>query len=213
MSALLARIVMTVAMASLGPHRHGWKLAMAAEFDEVAAAGHGLSFATGCLTTAWRQLPAHMEGRLTLASHTFILGLILPAAALLLVGVLAGYPYIHPPYADAIGSFARAGTIAPRLNAGNASAMPALPFILMLRVGSDVLLAWFTAERDWTRAAAAQRFGAAATVTLALFAGVVVHDETCIVLPGLTIAVEALAVALLRHWHGEAEPHPAGRSA
>jgi hypothetical protein len=205
MSALLARIVMTVAMASLGPHRHGWKPAMAAEFDEATAEGDGLSFATGCLTTAWRELPAHGDGRLTMASYTLILGLILPATALLLVGVLAGYPYIHPPYPDAIGSFARAETIVPRLNTGNAGAVPALAFILLLRVGSDALVAWFAAERDWTRTAAAQRFGAAATVTLALFAGLVVHDETCLVLPALTLAVEALAVALLRRWHGKTE--------
>ena len=205
MSASLARMVMAVAMASLGPHRRSWKLAMSAEFEEAAAGGDGWSFATGCLTTAWRDLPAHSEGRLTLASYTFILGLILPAAALLLVGILAGYPYIHPPYADAIGSFARVETIVPRLNAGNAGAMPALAFILMLRVGSDALVAWFAAERDWTRAGAAQCFGAAATVTLALFAGLIVLDETCVVLPVVTFAVEALAVSLLRQWHFEAE--------
>jgi hypothetical protein len=83
----------------------------------------------------------------------------------------------------------------------------------MLRVGSDALLAWFAAERDWTLAAAAQRFGAAATVTLALFAGLVVHDETCIVLPVLTFAAEAFAIALLRQWHGEPALHLASRSA
>lgn len=205
MSALLARIVMKLAVASLGPHRHSWKLAMEAEFDAALAGGDGLPFATGCLTTAWRELPAHIEGRLTLASYTFILGLMLPAAALLLASAFAGYPFVYPSYADAIGSFARANAIVPRLNAGNAGAIPALVFILLLRVGGDVLVAWFAAERDWTRAADAQRFGAAATVTLALFAGMIVHDETCLVLPVLTFAVQALAVALLRKWHGETE--------
>ncbi|WP_137897112.1 hypothetical protein [Sphingomonas sp. 2SG] len=209
MSALLARIVMAIAMRSLGPHRHSWKLAMEAEFDAAVAGGDGLPFATGCLTTAWRELPAHIEGRLTLTSYTIIVGLILPAAALLLVGILVGYPFIHPPYADSIGSFARAEAIVPRLNAGNAGAIPSLALILMLRVGSDALVAWFAAERDWTRAAAAQRFGAAATVTLALFAGMVVQDETCLVLPALTLVVEAVAVALLRQLYGETDPRSA----
>lgn len=204
MRRLLARSIMAVAMASLRTDRHGWKLAMAAEFDEAAADGHALSFAAGCLATAWRALPAHVEGRLTLARYTFILGLILPAAALVSIGILAGYPYVHPPYADLIGAFARGETAVPRVNAGNAAALPMLSLLLMLRVGSDALLAWFAAERDWRRVAAAQRLGAAATVTLALFAGLVVLDETCAVLPAVTFAIQALAITLLRQWHGEA---------
>lgn len=205
MRALLARSVMAVAMANLGPDLHAWKRAMAAEFEDAVADGHGLSFSTGCLATAWRALPSHMEGRLTLASYTFILGLILPAAALLLLGLLAGYPYVHPAYADMIGPLAKAETIVPRINAGNAAAMPALTVLLMLRVSSDTLVAWFAAERDWSRAAAALRWAAAATVALALFAGLIVVDVTCAVLPAFTFAVEALAIALLRRWHGESE--------
>jgi len=203
MNAPLARSVMAVAMASLGPDLRAWKLAMAAEFEDAVADGHGLSFSTGCLTTAWRALPTHVEGRLTLVNYTFILGLILPAAALLLLGLLAGYPYVHPVYADMIGPFAKAETVVPTINAGNAAAMPALTVLLMLRVGSDTLVAWFAAERDWSRAAAALRWGAAATVALALFAGLIVLDETCAVLPASTFGVEALVIALLRRWHGE----------
>ena len=209
MRAHLARIVMTAAAASLGPHRCDWKDAMEAEFDAASHEGGGLSFAIGCLTTAWRQLPGHVEGRLTLASYTFVLGLILPAAALLLVGVLDGYPYVDPAYADVIGSFVKADTIVPRLHAGNASAVPVLGFVLLLRVASDVLSAWFACERDWIRAAAAQRFGAATTITLALFAGLVFLDETCLVVPVLSFAIELLAITLLRQWHDDAEEYAA----
>jgi len=204
MSTSLPRIVMTLAMTSLGPHRRGWKLAMEAEFDTATDEGDGLAFAIGCLTTAWRELPRHLHGRLVLARYTFAVGLLLPAVALLLLGVLAGYPYVDPAYADAIGLHAIAATIVPRLNAGNASAVPMLSIILLLRIASDLVVAWSAAERDWNRAAAAQCFSAAATVTLALFAGVVVMDESCVILPVASFAVELVAVALLRRWHDEA---------
>lgn len=204
MTVPLARLVMTLAAASLGSHRHGWKLAMEAEFDAAIEDGEGLSFAIGCLSTAWRELPCHVEGRRTLARHITVFGLILPAAAMLLAGVLAGYPYVDTAYVDMIGSFATADMIVPRLNAGNAAAVPVLGLILLVRVSSDLLVAWFATERDWHHSAAAQRLGAAATVTLALFAGLIVSDETCLVLPVVSLPVELFAVALLRRWHEEA---------
>jgi hypothetical protein len=204
MSSSLARVVMEVAAASFAPHRRGWKLAIENEFVVAKEAGEELSFALGCLATAWRELPSHLDGRLTLARYTFALGLILPAAALLLIGVLAGYPYVDPAFADAIGSFASLETIVPRLNASNACAVPVLGLVLLLRTSGDILVAWFVAERNWACAAAALRFCAAATITLALFAGLVVLEETCLVLPTVIFAIELLAVGLLQRWHDDA---------
>ncbi|MBW6530403.1 hypothetical protein KZ820_06620 [Sphingomonas sp. RRHST34] len=213
MSASLSRMVMAVAIASLGPHRYGWKLAMEAELEEVMAEGQGLPFATGCLLTAWRELPAHVEGRLVLASYTLVLGLILPAAALLLAGVFAGYPYLLAYGTQATSSFAGSQMLMPWLNAGNAAAMPALTLIVLLRIASDVLAAWFAAERDWTRTAAAQRFGAATTLTLATSAGLVLLDATCALLPALTLVLDVLAVALLRRLYIAAEQdHSVGQT-
>lgn len=210
MSASLARMMMKVASASLGPHRRGWTLAMEAELEEAVAEGRGLSFAAGCLTTAWRDLPAHVEGRLVLVRYASVLALILPGAAVLLAGVLAGYPYLHPFYADATGSIAGVQMLVPWLNAGNAAAMPALTLIVLLRTASDVLVAWFAAERDWARTAAAQRFGAATTITLATSAGLILLDATCVLLPALTLMIETLAIAVLRRSHGAAEEDHSG---
>jgi hypothetical protein len=204
MTASFSRIIMTVATASLGAHRGDWKLAMESEFDAATEEGTELSFALGCLTTAWRELPAHLEGQMTLASYTFILGLILPAAALLIVGLLAGYPYVDASYVGAIGSFAKVEMNMPRINAGNASVVPVLGLILLLRIASDALVAWFAVERDWGRAAAALSSGAAATITLALFAGIAMLDETCVIMPAFTFAIELLAVAMLHRWHDQA---------
>lgn len=204
MNAFLARMLMTLALASLGPHRTDWKLAMAIEFRAASEEGAGLPFALGCLATACQELPDHLEGRLTLARYSLTMSLILPAAALLIVGLLTGYPYVDPSYAGAIGCFAKFKMLVPRINAGNVSAVPVLGFILLLRVGSDVLVAWSAVERDWGRAAAALRFGAAATITLALFAGIAFLDETCVVLPVCTLVVELLVLVVLQRVHGEA---------
>ncbi|QQN75334.1 hypothetical protein [Croceicoccus sp. YJ47] len=202
MSGGIARALMTLALAGLGPHRRDWAAAMRAEFTMAAQAGEGLSFAFGCLATAWRELPAHHEGRLALSRYTFALGLILPAAAVLLAGLWSGYPWVEPPYADGIARFAKVPTVLPAtIHAGNAFAVPWLATILLLRVGGLMLVAWFVVEADWDRAAAIQRAGAAATVTLALFAAIVVADFTCVVLPVLALCAEMLSIALLRRWH------------
>ena len=202
MTGWIARAVMKLAMAGMGSHRSDWAAAMRAEFAMASDAGEGLSFAFGCLTTAWRELPSHHEGRLALSRYTFALGLVLPAAAILLAGLWFGYPWVEPPYADGIASFARMHTGLPTIAwAGNAFAIPALSTLLFVRVIGLLLVAWFVADADWNRAGAIQRADAAATTTLALFAGAVVADFTCVVVPLLALGIEVLSIALLRRWH------------
>ena len=202
MTGWLARAVMKLAMAGLGSDRREWAAAMHAEFAMAAEAREGLSFAFGCLSTAWRELPRHRHGQLALSRYTFSMGLFLPAAALLLTGLWFGYPWVEPPYADEIASFARLSTGAPTtIHLANASAVPQLANLLLLRVVGLVLVAWFSAEADWNKAAAIQRFNAAVTTTLALFAAIVVADFTCVVLPLLALGAEFMALALLRRWH------------
>ena len=202
MNGSIAGAVMKLAMAGLGTHRSEWAKAMRAEFVMASQAGEGLSFAFGCLVAAWRELPTSEEGRLALSRYTFSLGLLLPAAAILLTGLWFGYPWVEPPYADGIASFARMPTgQTTTLNAGNAIAVPWLAILLLLRVAGLVLVAWFAVEAEWDKAAAIQRAGAAATITLTLLAGIVVADFTCIILPTFALGVEVLATVMLRRWH------------
>lgn len=175
---------------------------MRAEFTMAAQAGDGLSFAFGCLMTAGREPPTHQEGRLALSRYILSLGLILPAAAILLVGLWSGYPWVEPPYAESIASFAKMPTGLPTIVwAGNAFAIPALSILLLLRVASLTLVAWFVVDADWGRVSIIQRLSAAATTTLTLLAGIIVVDFTCVVLPLLALGVGLLSVALLRRWH------------
>ena len=202
MTVLLARAVMKLAMAGIVSHRQEWAAAMRAEFAVAAQDGEGLPFACGCLTTAWRELPMHPEGRLALSRYCCASGLILPVAAILLVGVWWGYPWVEPTYADGIASFARMPTaVVPTIYEGNAFAMPGLAALLVLRIFGLILAAWFVVEADWDRAAAVQRAGASATITLALFSSVAFADFTCAVLPLLAVGVELLSIPLLQRWH------------
>ncbi|NCP20079.1 MAG: hypothetical protein GW855_13075 [Erythrobacter sp.] len=202
MTVLVARAVMKLAMAGMGSHRCDWAAAMRAEFDVAVQSGEGLSFAYGCLTTAWRELPMHHEGSLALSRYTFALGLILPAAAILLAGLWFGYPWVEPPYAETIADFAKVPTGLPTTTwAGNAFAVPGLATLLLVRVAGLILFAWFMVEANWEKAAAVQRAGAASTITLALFSAAAFADVTCVILPLLALGVELVSIALLRRWH------------
>ncbi|MBB3033863.1 hypothetical protein [Alteriqipengyuania lutimaris] len=202
MSILVARPVMKLALAGMGSHRCEWAAAMRAEFDMAEEAGEGLSFALGCLATAWRELPWHPEGRLALSRYICAIGLILPTAALLLAGWWCGYPWVEPPYADGIARVASMPRgLATTLYAGNAFALPGLTALLLLRIAGLILVAWFVVDADWDRAGAIQRAGAAATITLTLFSAVALPDLTCVVLPLLAVGVELVSIPLLQRWH------------
>lgn len=211
MTGLIARAVMKLAVAGMGSHRSEWAAAMCAEFAVAEEEREGLSFALGCLLTGWREMPMHREGSLALSRYTFALGLLLPAAAVLLAGLWYGYPWVEPPFAHGIESFARFATGAPAtIHVSNATGVPHLATLLLLRVVFLVLVAWFAVEADWDRAAAMQRAGAAATITLTIFAAVVVADFTCVVLPIAALGIEFMTVSLLKRWH---DPGPADRTA
>src|SRR5439155_14596231 len=82
MSVTVSRALVALAARSLGPSRRVWAEAMEVELYTAIEDGRPLVFATGCLLAAWRELPAHPEGRLTLARHALAIGLIVPVAGL-----------------------------------------------------------------------------------------------------------------------------------
>lgn len=199
MSVTLSKIVMVIALSCLGSHRRDWAFAMMAEFKVAGEHDRPLSFATGCLITALREMPTHVEGRLTLARYGTTLGLVLPLSALLLFGALGGYPFIDLPMFAPVQptGFSTTGAVNP----ANLSAVQALTFLIMLLSARLLLVGWFVVERDWARVAATQRFGAAIITTLAIFTGVIVREEISVLLPLVTFAIELGALTALARWH------------
>jgi hypothetical protein len=206
MSLRLSRAMMLLAARCLGDHRREWALAMEAELEAAAASGEALAFAAGCLVAALREMPAHREGRFALASHALAFGLILPIAALLFLGALLGFPYLAFGRAGIGGFLSGHSEQVPLLNAGDWAIAPTLTGLVLVLVASQIVLAWFVLERDWTRVAAMQSLGAAALTTLVIVTGVLAFDETRLLPPVAGLIVEALAVLAVARWHDQLRP-------
>jgi hypothetical protein len=206
MSLRLSRAMMLLAARCLGVHRREWALAMEAELEAAAANGEALTFATGCLATALLEMPAHKEGRFALASHAVAFGLILPIAALLLLGALLGFPYLAFGRVGIGGFLSGHSEQVPLLNAGNWALAPALTGLVLVLAASQLVLAWFVLERDWARVAAMQSLGAAALTTLIIVTGVLAFDETPLLPPIAGLIAEALVVLAVARWHEQLPP-------
>src|SRR3546814_4358219 len=74
MKTALSRAVMALAVFCMDESRREWSAAMRAEFDAAAPEGRSLSFATGCLVAAWREMLTREEGRYTLTNYALALG-------------------------------------------------------------------------------------------------------------------------------------------
>ncbi len=201
MKEALARIVMAMAARGLGHHRREWAQAMHMEYEAAVADGKPLSFALGCLATAWRQLPAHDEGRFTIASHLLVFILLLPMAAVLLAIVLTNFPnsYVAP-----IGIFGLLETIdgkGPLLNEATRSAIPSLAFLVAALAAFHLRLAWLVLQHDWPRVAALAPLLAVTTVTLIIFSSVVFAYYALPLSQAAALAIELTAVSALARWH------------
>jgi hypothetical protein len=123
MMAKLARLVLALAVQTLGTHRRPWAQAMRAEFDMAQADGTALRFACGCLLAAWRTLPCHSEGRFTLASYALCLVLLLPMGAMLAMAALSGFPFVDAS-AGWAGFLLEQGNFTSQLNPGTQCLAP-----------------------------------------------------------------------------------------
>lgn len=205
MRAAAARAAMALAVVWLGDRRRDWALAMRAEFEIAAGEGRAMSFASGCLGAALRDLPSHEEGRFAIASHFVALVLLIPTAALLFSSLSGDFPSSYlgastpPPSGGGSGAF---------VNDGNRSAVPPIALLMLGLAGLHLRIAWLVLERDWARVAAAGALIAAATVTLLLFTLVVFAHPASALGLAATLAVELIGVCALARWHVRAFGRP-----
>lgn len=195
-----SRLVMALAMHSMGAHRRAWSQAMLAEFTIAEADGRPFRFAFGCLIGAWRTLPGHVEGRFTLAGYGLSLGLLLPVAAMLTMAALLGLPFVDA--SDGMrGLLSGSGTYRSLLNPGNLAAGPALTLVLLLLALCHLPIAWWVVEHDWPRVATTLCFGAAVMTTLVIATGCTTQNLGALLLPFMLLAIEFAAVSALAWSH------------
>ena len=205
MTMAIARAMIAVAVRCLGNRRREWALAMQVEFEVATSEGRPLGFALGCLTAAWREMPAYEEGRLTVAGHVLAIGLIVPVAGLLISGVLTGFPFLPPGPASVHGLLTGGGREIPFTDA-YWSAMPALAASVFLLGMGHLLLAWAMLDRDWARVVVVGKLTAALATTLVIFTSVLFLDGTRALLQAAVLAVELIAVSALARWHDQLSP-------
>jgi hypothetical protein len=179
---------------------------MQIEFEAASEDGTPLAFATGCLVGAWRDMPAHEEGRFVLASYALAVGLVIPMASLLILGALLGLPYLYPWHVELHGLLAGSGEQQSPITEANRAAIPSLAVIVLLLGAAHLRIAWVLLERDWDRVAVMGRLNAAATATLVIFTGVLFLDDTRALMQAGVLVVELTAIAALTWWHAQLTP-------
>lgn len=197
MKAALSRAVMALAVHNLGNDRRAWALAMQAEFEAASEDGKALTFAAGCLMAAFRELPRHEEGRFAVASYVLGLVVIVPAAALMIASVFAGFPVSYLEH-FALGGLLETGGV---LTDATRSAVPSLLILVLLLAGFKLRFAWLALERDWTRLLSVGALSAAVTATLVIFSAVVFDHYAAALAQVATLTVELAAATALARWH------------
>jgi uncharacterized membrane protein len=174
---------------------------MQTEFEAAREDGKPLSFALGCLMAAWRELPAHDEGRFMIASHVFAFVLLIPTAALLASSIVTDFPHSYLGQVEALGLPGVVGEQQPLLNEANRSAVPSLAILLAGLAAAHLRIAWLVLERDWPRVAALGILLAAATVTLIIFTAVVFAHYAFPLTLAAALAIELTGISALARWH------------
>ena len=193
-----SRAVMALAVHCLPAIRRQWANAMLVEFEAASEDGKPLSFATGCLVAALRELPRHQQGRFAIASWLLTITVIVPAAGVLFSSLVAGSPMSYLAYGEAVVSEA------------NLSAAPSLLLLLLCLATLHLRLAWLTLDSDWESLIPTGAMSAAVALTLSIFTAVVFDAHLLAVLPTTVAALELSALALLARWHAELPAAAAG---
>lgn len=194
MTASVARALMSLASACLGPERREWASAMQAEFEAAIEDGRPLAFAAGCLVAAWREMASVGERRLVLASYALALGLLIPMAVHQF-GQAASFVMVPVD-----GLLATGIAPNPYLVWSQNSAILMLLLLWLLLGFAHLALAWVLVEGDWPRVVKLGALIGATMVTLVLFAGVLMFDFAPLVAQARDLALELTAIVAAARW-------------
>ena len=173
---------------------------MEGEFASAVEAGRPISFAAGCLITAWRQMPAHEEGRFVLANHFVAFALLVPMAVLQLQ-CAAGLPYLWQWGSGPYAMLTVHGSQGLFLLHAYSSAMPVIVALWLLLGTGHLGLAWLVLERDWARIARLASLIVGASATLVIFTTILFVDDAGVRLQAALLAIELSTVGALVRWH------------
>lgn len=200
----VARALMRLAVASLGPEQTIWARAMVAEYGVALADGHGLGFAAGCLRAAVMESLRSSLGRAKMASLLVAIGLLVPGAGYQLLCVI-GYPFL-PLGTSSLFSALSPGS-AQDIYFGDAfrGAAPALIALRLLLVVGHFRLAWALLDRDWTKVIQAGALVAAAATTLMSFTAILLLHDPALPQQAILLAIELSALTWLWRWFDAVE--------
>jgi hypothetical protein len=206
MKAALPRAIMALAVCCMDESRREWSAAMEAEFEAAVPEGRSLSFATGCLAAAWREMLTREEGRYTLTNYALALGLMIPMAALQIGCALFGLPYLYPGGKGLSGALLVGSEHEILVRGVYQSAIVPLALLLLLLGLGHYCIAQAMIERNWTRVTRVGTLMLATVATLIIFMNVLFLDCSQALLQGGVLAVELAIVAAVARWHAQLFP-------
>ena len=206
MKAPLSRAIMALAVCCMDDSRREWSAAMQAEFDAAVPEGKSLSFATGCLVAAWREMLTREQGRYTLTNYALALGLMIPMAAVQIGSALFGLPYLYPGREGLAGALLVGAEHEALIRGTYQTVVTPLALLLLLLGAGQLCIAQAMLERNWTRVMRVGMFTLAAAVTLIVFMTVLFLDCSQALLQGGVLAIELVTIAGVARWHAQLFP-------
>lgn len=199
----LSRAILAIATACMGEDRQTWSRAMNAEYHVAAVEGQALSFATGCLWAAWREMVSSAKGRFVLASYAVALGLMVPMAAIEIGCAVFGLPYLYPDERGLSGAILVGGSHEALLRPIYMSAIPAFAFLQLVAGAGHLRLAWLLLERNWAGALRWAMLTLAGMTTLVIFMGAFFLDSRQALIQGIVVVIELAVLLVIMRRHTE----------
>jgi hypothetical protein len=198
MRTLISRAMLTLAAMCMEEKHRAWGIAMRGELEEAIDADKPFRFASGCLVASLRRMPAHAEGRFRLTAWAFVLGLMIPMAALQVGCAVLGLPYFVPG-----GSIVARETYQDVVLISTYDVIPPLMMLMLLLGVGHLRMAWLLLNRDWSRVMTTGALTLATIITLVTFMAVLFMNVTQALLQAAILVFELVVLAGLAHWHTE----------